>query len=455
MVQPPEPRVFNVMSKKSTKAAIAATPLPTLSETQVQYFPLSQIRPKEGYNLRMFDPAVSEDDKSFLQTVITPGKIRTPITATVGDDGMIVIRQGHRRVAAARFAESSGAVKPFPAVPVLAAPEGSEVDATYDLFVSNNGKPLSPIEQAMGVARLRGLGESDAAIGKTIGCSTQWVKMLANMATMPDYLASAVYAEHVAGTFAAELLEASQRKEGGFDLAKVWERASTNARKAGSWDGSRYVWKVSLKHVDPVLKELGLAMSKSRRDEPVKQAAPEQAAPEQATSERAPRPGTNPPAAPAPAPAPAPASQASAKADAERSIAADRANGPGQKAAPDSAPLYAVKGETILDANGNPLATCDSEQAASRIARVLNASGERIVCAPLNGTPAKKAMTPAEKQAAEGAADRAEQAALVASGLAKTAKAVKAAESVPVKQAAPVKAAHKAAPVKQAAREAA
>jgi hypothetical protein len=64
-------------------------------------------------------------------------------------------------------------------------------------------------------------------------------------------------------------------------------------------------------------------------------------------------------------------------------------------------------------------------------------------------------MTPAEKQAAEGAADRAEQAALVASGLAKTAKAVKAAESVPVKQAAPVKAAHKAAPVKQAARKAA
>jgi hypothetical protein len=342
------------------------------------------------------------------------------------------------------------------------------VDATYDLFVSNNGKPLSPIEQAMGVARLRGLGESDAAIGKTIGCSTQWVKMLANMATMPDYLASAVYAEHVAGTFAAELLEASQRKEGGFDLALVWDRAATNARKAGNWDGSRYVWKVSLKHVDPVLKEMGVAMSKSRRDEPVKQAAPEpikaavtwtpsdvptQATSEQATSERAPRPGTNPPAAPV---APAmPASQASAKADAERSIAADRANGPGQKAAPDSAPLYGVRGDTILDANGNPLATCDSEQAASRIARVLNASGERIVCAPLNGTPAKKAMTPAEKQAAEGAADRAEQAALVASGLAKTAKAVKAAESVPVKQAAPVKAAHKAAPVKQAARKAA
>jgi hypothetical protein len=76
----------------------------------------------------------------------------------------------------------------------------------------------------------------------------------------------------------------------------------------------------------------------------------------QGTAERAPRPGSNPPAVPA--------SQVSAKADAERAIAADRANGTGQKAAPDSKPLYAVKGETILDANGNPLATCDTEQAA-------------------------------------------------------------------------------------------
>jgi hypothetical protein len=56
------------MSKAPKKAAIVAAPLPVLSETQVQYFPLSQIRAKEGYNLRMFDPAVSEDDKWFLQS---------------------------------------------------------------------------------------------------------------------------------------------------------------------------------------------------------------------------------------------------------------------------------------------------------------------------------------------------------------------------------------------------
>jgi hypothetical protein len=400
----------------------------------LQYFPLSQIRAKEGYNLRMFDPAVSKDDESFLQTIIAAGRVNVPVTATVGPDGMIVLQTGNRRVAAARIAESSGAVKPFPAIPVLAVREGqTETEATYDLFVSNNGKPLSPIEQAKGVARLRGLGESDTAIGKTIGCSAQWVKMLGIMASLPDYLANAVYAENIAGTFAAELFEASKRAEGGFDLAKVWSHASTNARKAGTWDGNRYTWKVSLKHVDPVLKGLGVSMAKSRNTD---KATPEQAkaTPEQAKAatesesdkaERAPRPGSNAPEMPA--------SQASAKADAERAIAADQANGTGQKATPDSKPLYAVKGETILDANGNPLATCDTEQAASRIARILNASGERIVCAPMNGTPSRKAMTPVEKQAATDAAERAEQA-LVNSALAKTAKA-KATEQAKAEQA--------------------
>src|SRR4051812_6587933 len=192
------------MAKKSTKAAITAAPLPVLSETQVQYFPLSQIRGKEGYNLRMFDPAVSKDDESFLQTIIAAVGLNVPVTATVDKDGMIVLQTGNRRVAAARIAESSGAVKPFPAIPVLAVREGqTETEATYDLFVSNNGKPLSPIEQAKGVARLRGLGESDVSIGKTIGCSAQWVKMLGVMATLPDYLANAVYAKQIAGTFAA------------------------------------------------------------------------------------------------------------------------------------------------------------------------------------------------------------------------------------------------------------
>jgi hypothetical protein len=404
------------MSKSPKKAAIVAAPLPVLSETQVQYFPLSQIRAKEGYNLRMFDPAVSKDDESFLQTVIAAGRVNVPVTATVGPDGAIVLQTGNRRVAAARLAESSGAVKPFPSIPVLAVREGqTETEATYDLFVSNNGKPLSPIEQAKGVARLRGLGESDVAIGKTIGCSAQWVKMLGIMATLPDYLANAVYAENVAGTFAAELFEASKRAEGGFDLAKVWAHASTNARKAGTWDGKRYIWKVSLKHVDPVLKGLGVSMAKSRHTDEkaatdkaaTDKAATDKAATEsesESTSERAPRPGSNPP--------PVPASQVSAKADAERQIAADRANGTGQKAAPDSKPLYGVKDARILDANGATLATCDSAQAASRIARILNASGERIVCAPLNGTPAVKRlpMTPVEKTAAEGAAERAEKA---------------------------------------------
>jgi hypothetical protein len=102
---------------------------------------------------------------------------------------------------------------------------------------------------------------------------------------------------------------------------------------------------LSLKHVDPVLKGMGISMAKSRNvekaaPEPVKvapepvKAAPEpvKAAPEPESdkgAERAPRPGSNSPEMPA--------SQASAKQDAERAIAADRANGTGQKAAPDSA----------------------------------------------------------------------------------------------------------------------
>jgi ParB-like chromosome segregation protein Spo0J len=358
------------MARKSHANGTALT-VPTLSQTEVRFYPLSMFTFDPAYNLRRFDPSVSEADKSFLQTVITPGKVQTPVTATVGEDGKLIVQAGHRRVAAARLAESSGAVKPFPSIPVLAVdPAQTPVQRTYDLFVSNNGKALTPIEQAAGVKRLLDAGEKHAAIGKHIGATTQWVRMLASMAELPETLASAVYAGNIGSTLAAELQVSAAREDGGFDLLDVWAKAATIARLDGKWDGARYAWKVTQKHIDTVLKDTGIVTAKTRNvegkpgkksDAPVTPAA---------------TPAATPGAPVTPAATPAPVTPAATPAGAPVTVNPRVVD-------PNERPAYRLNGATILDVNGKPLAVCDSETVATRIMRVLATSGERIACAPV------------------------------------------------------------------------
>jgi hypothetical protein len=391
------------MAKQINKLVPSTASVLKLDENRVDYFPLSMFTVKEGYNLRMFDSASDQDDKLFLGQVIAAGRIKTPLVCRVVD-GKIEIVEGHRRYFAACEAESSGAVKPFPNLPVRGAPEGmTEVARTYDLFVSNSGKPLSPIERAIGVKRLLTEGEKPSAVAAKCGIGKQWVMDLARMAEMPDFLARAVYAGNVKSTLAGEM--AAESKTKGFDVAELWAKASAKARESAKWDDTtgRYVWVVTQKILDPILADMGATMNKSRG------------------AARKPGGETN---QTAPAATPAAATKTGAEMPAPVANGAT-ITGQANHGKVDGRVFYTVAGDgiTILDANKQRLLIAeDSTTALATIADlslVARARGHGLTVRPLDAPAKHPAMTPEQIGVAKGAASRAEAAKPVESSAAK------------------------------------
>lgn len=388
------------MAKQIKSANVPATAdVIKLDENRVDYFPLSMFAVKAGYNLRMFDSAADADDKLFLGQITAAGRVNTPLVCRVVD-GKLEIMEGHRRYFAACEAEKTGAVRPFPNLPVRGAPAGmTETARTYDLFVSNSGKPLSPIERAIGVKRLLEQGEKPAVIAAKCGIGKQWVMDLAKMADMPAFLARAVYAGNIKSTLAGEM--AAESKTKGFDVEEVWAKASAKARESVKWDDvtGRYVWAVRQTTLDPILAEMGVAMNKSRltrkpggetkqTESTTKQeAAPETDAPEVATKtgKEMPAPTAN----------------------------GTTITGQANHGKVDARVFYTVAGDgiTILDANKQRLLIAEDSTTALAAIADLNlaarARGHGLTVRPL-AAPSRPAMTADQLAAAKGAADRAE-----------------------------------------------
>jgi hypothetical protein len=386
------------MAKQIKSATVPATAeIITLDENRVDYFPLSMFTVKEGYNLRMFDSASDADDKLFLGQIIAAGRVNTPMVCRVVN-GKLEIVEGHRRYFAACEAEKTGAVRPFPNLPVRGVPAGmTEIARTYDLFVSNSGKPLSPIERAIGVKRLLEQGEKPAAIGAKCGIGKQWVTDLAKMADMPAFLARAVYSQNVKSTLAGEMSAESKTK--GFDLAELWERASAKARETAKWDDvtGRYVWVVTQKILDPILAEMGATMNKSRLARKPGGETNQTAPATDATKTDAPTVATK---TGKEMPAPVPATNGAPTGQANHGKTDDRV-------------FYTVAGDgiTVMGVNKVRILIAEDSSMALAIIADLNlaarARGHGLQSRSLDSVK-RPAMTAEQVEAAKGAADRAE-----------------------------------------------
>lgn len=172
-----------------------------VSRSDLLHIAPENLHVEDDWNCRdvTFDPKV-EKDLELAKSVAENGVLQ-PITATF-TGGRIVVRDGHRRLAAVRYAIKKLKAT-IPSMPVQKEPRFStEADQVFSQISRNSGKPFTPIETAKVYQRLFDLDWSEKQIATKSGCSAQWVKDLLVLNTSPDEVKKLVNADKVSASMA-------------------------------------------------------------------------------------------------------------------------------------------------------------------------------------------------------------------------------------------------------------
>ena len=158
----------------------------------------AKIRIIPGYNVRdRFSPDTDAADAQLFANMDANGFIAdTPVTLRFLD-GFAYAIAGHRRIDCANAINTAWLVangkrgkrdnRPIRGITFICeavqanGEVRSPVEMSYDLELSNTGKPLSPGERGANILRLRGMGETDETIAKRLGIGTRWVADLAKL----------------------------------------------------------------------------------------------------------------------------------------------------------------------------------------------------------------------------------------------------------------------------------
>jgi ParB/RepB/Spo0J family partition protein len=118
-----------------------------------------------------------------------------------------VIKDGHRRHAAITYLKETNQMTDTIFVPfVLESQKYSDEQRIIDMFIMNDGKSLTPLEQAEGVKRMQNYGYSDKDIATKIGRSIAYVGKLASLNAAPKRLIIMIEKGKVSASFAMEII---------------------------------------------------------------------------------------------------------------------------------------------------------------------------------------------------------------------------------------------------------
>lgn len=157
-----------------------------------------KIQMKEGFNIR-------EDygDMKELENSIRENGVLNPITIFT-ENGNIFVSNGHRRFKAVqKLIEDGFEIKN---IPCIAEPKGiSQEDLVARTLIHNDGKPLTPLEEAHGIVRLMNFGWSVADICKKIGRTQGHVSNAKALVGLPKEVQKEIQAENISSSLALEL----------------------------------------------------------------------------------------------------------------------------------------------------------------------------------------------------------------------------------------------------------
>lgn len=177
---------------------------------------------KKGFNLRNYkDPEVVAHIEGFKESY-KAGRYVPPLLVYVSDEGEVVVVEGHCRRRGALDAIDEGAEISFvDCVPF----KGNDAERVEVMLRSAEGKPLKPLEVAMGVLRLHRWGMPNTEIAERLHKTASNIEQLLVLATanrdvhdlvrsgaVSAYTAVDAVREHgeAAGSFLASQLEAAK-----------------------------------------------------------------------------------------------------------------------------------------------------------------------------------------------------------------------------------------------------
>lgn len=161
-----------------------------------------------SYNIRDLGTADAKASLDELALSIQESGLRVPLLVRLDGDTVKLV-QGHRRLAAIMLLISRGV--PFEAVECLAeSKKRDDAERTLDLILSNDGAPLTEMEKAEVVRRLRAYGWDQKRIAIRIGKSASYVSHLESLLQMPAEVQTMVREGEVSAHAALKLV----REEG-------------------------------------------------------------------------------------------------------------------------------------------------------------------------------------------------------------------------------------------------
>lgn len=213
----------------------------TLKRTdQGMMIKLEDLHEKPGFNWRDEGEDLEATIEELAQFIMAKGpndqtnlKNLPPVKIEPREEGGAWVVEGHRRrrallraieVYGAKPAEKDGQVwlyiKPF---------TGDEKAKNYEVFNSQSGSKLKPLEQAKGFKRLIELGDPPAEISRNTGCTRQWVDSMLILASAPESIKDMVRSGKVPADVASENIRRHGDEAEAFLIAE-YEKAKAQGK---------------------------------------------------------------------------------------------------------------------------------------------------------------------------------------------------------------------------------
>lgn len=189
---------------------------------------LKDIHVREGFNAR-----TDFGDLTELKKSIAENGLRVPLKVVI-EDGKFYLVNGERRYRALQLLHDE---KIQVDIPVVVEKEMTEEQKQLDLILTNNGKPLTPVEEGEVYFRLTqepfNLKVSD--ISKKVSQSAVWINKLLKLHKAPDAIKDSVRKGEISASAAAAVIADAKDDEKAIQVVSelVEAQKELNAKAPG------------------------------------------------------------------------------------------------------------------------------------------------------------------------------------------------------------------------------
>ncbi len=156
---------------------------------------------EDGFNVR-----VDYGDIAALSVSIAENGVRVPLRGYKKSDGY-VLTDGHRRYKAIMLLVEQGTEI---RVPLLTEKNPSMEQRIIDMYICNDGKKLTPLEEADIVTRLQNLGMTSKEVATKLGCTEAHICNMRAISDLPTKLKNRIKGNEISSTLVLSVVRGNK-----------------------------------------------------------------------------------------------------------------------------------------------------------------------------------------------------------------------------------------------------